>query len=352
VKRRAGIWAALAAAVMAGAIGAVALGAGTRSPAAAPPPRISTATVTRTSLATSVLTGGTLGYAPAPPLINQVTGTYTSLPAPGLIVRAGQVLYRVDDQPVVLMTGRLPAWRPFSPGMTAGRDVSELQANLIALGYAQGLLSARTGVFDTATAEAVQRWQYAAGIPVTGQIPLGQVVFMPEAVRVGSHSVAPGQPAVPGAHPYLVTTLRRSVTVPLNPTQPPIAVGQHVMIVLPTQARTPGTVTAIGSAPTGSGHGSSASSGTATVTPDKPAATGTQTLVPVQVSLTVQSVRNVLAVPVTALLALQGGGYGLEIVTASGRHRLIGVTTGVFAGGLVQVSGAGLAAGTRVVVTQ
>jgi hypothetical protein len=61
VKRRAGIWAALAAAVMAGAIGAVALGASTRSPAAAPPPRISTATVTRTNLATSVLTGGTLG---------------------------------------------------------------------------------------------------------------------------------------------------------------------------------------------------------------------------------------------------------------------------------------------------
>ena len=89
-----------------------------------------------------------------------------------------------------------------------------------------------------------------------------------------------------------------------------------------------------------------------TVKPDRPRATGTGSDVPVQVSLTVQSVRHVLAVPVSALLALSGGGYGLEIVTASGHHYLTGVTVGVFAGGLVQVSGAGVASGTKVVVAQ
>jgi hypothetical protein len=87
-----------------------------------------------------------------------------------------------------------------------------------------------------------------------------------------------------------------------------------------------------------------------TVTPDRPSVTGTGTAIPVQISLTVQSVRNVLAVPVTALLALAGGGYGLEIVEQSGAHRLIGVRTGIFAGGMVQVSGAGLVPGTKVVV--
>lgn len=71
-----------------------------------------------------------------------------------------------------------------------------------------------------------------------------------------------------------------------------------------------------------------------------------------QVSLTVQSVHGVLAVPVTALLALAGGGYGVDVVTGPGRDRLVGVTTGVFAGGRVQVSGPGIAAGTRVVVAQ
>ena len=81
-------------------------------------------------------------------------------------------------------------------------------------------------------------------------------------------------------------------------------------------------------------------------------ATGTGVNVQVQVSLAVQSARDVLAVPVSALLALAGGGYGLEVVGPSGAHRLVGVTAGLFASGQVQVSGPGITAGTRVVVAQ
>ena len=87
-----------------------------------------------------------------------------------------------------------------------------------------------------------------------------------------------------------------------------------------------------------------------TVTPYDPGATGTADGVAVQVSLAVQSVRHVLAVPVAALLALAGGGYGLEIVEPSGTHHLVSVRTGVFAGGDVQVLGEGLRPGTRLVV--
>jgi hypothetical protein len=88
------------------------------------------------------------------------------------------------------------------------------------------------------------------------------------------------------------------------------------------------------------------------VAPTDPAATGSANGEAVQVALTVQSVRHVLAVPIAALVALAGGGYGLEVVGPAGRHRLVGVHTGVFAGGDVQVSGAGLTPGTRVVVAQ
>jgi len=70
------------------------------------------------------------------------------------------------------------------------------------------------------------------------------------------------------------------------------------------------------------------------------------------VNIPVQSVRHVLAVPVSALLALAGGGYGLEVVTPSGAHRIVGVTAGIFAVGRVQVSGPGIVAGTKVVVAQ
>jgi hypothetical protein len=60
----------------------------------------------------------------------------------------------------------------------------------------------------------------------------------------------------------------------------------------------------------------------------------------------------VLAVPVNALVALAGGGYAVEEVDASGVHKLVAVSVGLFddAAGMVQVSGSGLAAGQRVVV--
>ena len=354
MNRKFAIPGALMAAGLAGVVATVAVIGGTPAPAATPRVRISTATVMRTNLATKVLTAGTLGYAAARPLTNQLSGTYTFLPRAGKTIKRGGVLYRVDNQPVVAFRGRVPAWRPMGLGMTPGPDVSELQANLIALGYADSLLSSPTGSYDLATDDAVQRWQSAIGAVVTGQVALGQVIFTPTVLRIGTLDAAPGQSAMPGQAPYQVTTARRVVSVPVMPALPPVAAGDRVTIVLPSLARIGGRVVAVRSLPAGQGsarRGSHASS-VITVTPDRPGRTGTGSGVPVQVALTVQSVRHVLAVPVSALLALSGGGYGLELVDATGRHRLVGVTAGIFAGGLVQVSGAGLAPGTKVVVAQ
>jgi hypothetical protein len=151
------------------------------------------------------------------------------------------------------------------------------------------------------------------------------------------------------------------VSVPLNPNLPVVNVGEAVSIVLPTNVTTQGKVTAIGPASTSASSGTGTSSGAGspsqattmlTVTPDDAAATGSGSNVTVQVSLTTQVVSGVLAVPVSALLALAGGGYGVEVVAPSGTHRLTGVTTGIYAGSRVQVSGAGIVPGTRVVVAQ
>jgi peptidoglycan hydrolase-like protein with peptidoglycan-binding domain len=357
VSRRVAVPAAIAAAALTGVVATVALTGGVPRPAATPRVRVATATVRMTDLDTTLLTAGTLGYAPARPLTNQLAGTYTYLPAAGSVITAGHVLYRVDDEPVIALRGRMPAWRAMAAGIS-GPDVTELQANMIRLGYASGLFSAPTGYFDSTTAVAVQRWQLAAGTLVTGQVGLGQIVFLPAAIRVGALNSAPGRAAVPGQEPYQVTTTKRIVSVPVNPTLPPAAVGERVSIVLPSLNRTPGRIAAIGPPPAGQGQAgtgpartSAAAIAVLTVTPDRPGPTGTGSGVPVQVSLTVTSVRHVLAVPVSALLALSGGGYGIEVVTGR-RHRLVGVTAGMFAGGLVQVSGAGVTPGTKVVVAQ
>jgi peptidoglycan hydrolase-like protein with peptidoglycan-binding domain len=354
VNRKLAIPGALIAAGLAGVVATVAVLGGAPAPAATPRVRTGTATVRRTNLATKVLTAGTLGYAAARPLTNQLTGTYTFLPRAGKRIGRGGVLYRVDNQPVVAFRGRVPAWRPMALGITPGPDVSELQANLIALGYADGLLSSPSGSYDLATDDAVQRWQAAIGAAVTGQVALGQVIFTPTVLRVGALNAAPGQSAAPGQAPYQVTTARRIVSVPVTPALPTAAAGDRVTIVLPSLTRIGGRVAAVRSLSSdqGSSHRGSHATSVITVTPDRPGRTGTGSAVPVQVSLIIQSVRHVLAVPVSALLALSGGGYGLEVVAATGRHRLVGVTAGVFAGGLVQVSATGLAPGTKVVVAQ
>ena len=161
-----------------------------------------------------------------------------------------------------------------------------------------------------------------------------------------------------------MTTEHRVVMVPLNPlSSPRVTLGERVRVILPSGVSAPGNIAAIGPpAPSASGTGSTpgsspGGSGAAattvlTVTPARPRRTGTASGVPVQVSLTTHVASGVLAVPVSALLALSGGGYGLEVVTPSGGHRLVGVRTGVFAGSLVQVSGPQIAAGTTVVVAQ
>jgi hypothetical protein len=354
---------ALAGAAAAGAVAAVAVLGGAPAPAAAPPPPVAVARVVRTTLAATMLTAGTVGYAPSGPVVNRIAGTYTQLPAAGARIGAGRALYRVDDLPVILMRGRIPAWRPFLLGMTSGPDVTQLEQNLIAFGDAAGLFSTAADQFTWATAAAVERWQSASGLPVTGQIEFGRVVFLPHRVRVGVLSAAPGAAAASGNVPYQATTSIRVVTVPIDPANAPNAsVGERVGIVLPAGGTTPGTITAIGSPSAAAGQGggpgpgagaqAAAPSTVLTVKPEYPSRTGTGAGIVVQVSLTTQSVSGVLAAPVSALLALAGGGYGVEVVEPSGAHRLVGVRTGIFAGGQVEVTGPGIEAGTKVVVAR
>ena len=91
MRRQAGIAAALVAAATTGVVATVAVRGG-QAPASIPAaPPVTTATVVRTNLATTVLTAGTLGYAATNPVVNQLAGTYTALPAPGQAIRPGQL---------------------------------------------------------------------------------------------------------------------------------------------------------------------------------------------------------------------------------------------------------------------
>jgi peptidoglycan hydrolase-like protein with peptidoglycan-binding domain len=284
------------------------------------------------------------------------SSTFTRLPAVGQIVRRGQSLYAISGTPVALFYGSVAPWRAFASGMSAGRDVAELNANLDALGYGKRLAGNR---FTAATAAAIRAFQSAHGVSPTGELLLGSVVFEPGPARVTSVTPTLGATVQPG--PVLaITSIVRQVAIQLDAAQQAeIKVGDPVTITLPDNRTTPGRVTYVGTVATvpssdqgGGGGGPSAPTIEVRVTPSDPSATGSLDQAPVDVSITTASVKDALVVPVAALLALADGGYAVEEIESNGVHRLVAVELGIFddADGLVQVSGAGVAAGQRIVV--
>jgi peptidoglycan hydrolase-like protein with peptidoglycan-binding domain len=315
-------------------------------------PSSSLATVEKRTLSSRVSVNGTLGYLGAYQVISGAQGHWTSLPAVGQVISQGQTIASVDGTPVVLFYGAIPAYRDFRLGMSDGEDVKQLEQNLLALGYGNSSNLVATGHFDAFDIAAVKRWQKAMGMAQTGAISLGQVVFLPDAIRITSVAATLGSMAQPGAPMATATSTTRRVLVNLSANQQSkVKVGDKVTITLPNRKTTDGTVSSVGTVATSSGNGGGTPTIEVLITPTDPAATGTLDAAPVSVAIVTAQVADVLAVPVTALLA-QKDAYVVEVVDASGQHRFIPVTIGLFddSSGLVQVEGAGLAAGQKVVV--
>jgi multidrug efflux pump subunit AcrA (membrane-fusion protein) len=72
----------------------------------------------------------------------------------------------------------------------------------------------------------------------------------------------------------------------------------------------------------------------------------------VTVHVTSELAEQVLTIPVSALLALVEGGYAVEVMDAGDSTRLVAVETGMFADGVVEISGEGLSEGLLVVVPE
>jgi Putative peptidoglycan binding domain len=356
---------ALAAAMVAVVLAGAGVGVGLARPFGRPHPgggvadngaATSLAAVTRQSLSSRTSVNGTLEYAGSYTVINQARGTYTWLPGAGRVVRQGQVLYRVDGKPVVLLYGRVPAYRSLAEGATAsdvtGRDVEQLNRDLVDLGYAsRSQLDPSSDEFSWATKAALERLQKHLGVAQTGKLALGDVVFLPHTARITKVQPTLGTSAASGSPALQATSTARQVSIDLDAAeQSEVKVGDKVTIALPGGTTTPGRVSSVGKVATTSG--SSTPTVPVEVAPLYPAATGSLDQAPVHVSITTATVRDALVVPVAALLALASGGYAVEEVTPRGAHRLVPVQLGMFddAAGLVQVTGSGLAAGQRVVV--
>jgi peptidoglycan hydrolase-like protein with peptidoglycan-binding domain len=330
-------------------------GLDTTTHAATPAAATATATVARQDLNGQTKVSGTLGYAGSASVQSPLQGRITWLPTAGQVIRRGGTLLAVDNQPVQLFYGTKPAWRDLSVGVDDGPDVKQLEQNLVALGYDPDHQITVDDHYTWATKAAVKRWQQARGLDQTGVFTTTMpAVFLPWPVRVNTLSGSVGGQAAPGQPAYTVTSGRHQVTVDLDVSQQSyVHPGDRVDVVLPDGRHAKGRISQVGRVAVTSGSGQDQTTTIpVTVTLDHPTAGGRLDQAPVDVYVTTESRKGVLAVPVGALLALQEGGYAVEAVDAAGQHHLVAVRLGVFSNGMVEVSGAGLRAGTKVVTAQ
>jgi len=340
-----------------------------------------TALVTRTAVRQQTSVTGTLGYAGnysvIAPAGSAASGGATAsasmitwLAAAGATVTRGEPAYAVGGQPVPLFYGARPAWRDMAPGIAPGPDVRQLQRNLAALGYGSGLGLVTDGYFDAATELATERWQHAAGLPVTGTVPLGQVVFLPGPLLVSQQVAAVGGPMPDGTPIVEGTSTTPDVQLALDPTTAPtVRRGNRIIVTLPDGSADPGVITQVSRVAQNPASGSQSQQGPGSQQgpdnqqpPTVPVtarllrpAHGALDQAQVQVTITSAEDRGVLAVPITALLPQAGGRFAVAVVhNGAGRtwRRTVPVQTGLFdeVAGVVEVSGPGLAAGQRVAV--
>jgi peptidoglycan hydrolase-like protein with peptidoglycan-binding domain len=327
---------------------------------------IATGTVERRTLAEHVTATGTIGYACEATVLARLSGTVTALPAVGDVVGRGERLYAVSGEPVLLMYGAVPAYRTLRDGVTEGQDVEQLERNLAHLGYSPGVVD---GDYTWETAEAVRAWQEDHGLEATGEIELGRVVFARGAQRVtaleatlgealggggGGESGSEGEAEAPSTPVLRTSSTRRVVTVDLEADQQSIAHrGQKVKVVLPGSAEVPGQVrglTATEPADGEEGPGEEIEPGVeATV-----AVTGKHRIpaldgATVNVLFTEQLRKDVLSVPLTALVAIGGDRFAVYVREGTARRQIV-VKPGLAAAGFVQVEGKGLEPGTMVEV--
>ena len=142
------------------------------TPAAQEPPA-NTAKVEQGKLSAMVSLDGTLTYrarSDGSPYsaINQARGTYTELPDAGDKVDCGDVLYRVDDDPVLLLCGTVPAYRDLHDGRR-GQGRPSAQPEPAHLGYDAGG-SIPTTTLHLETEKALEELQHDKGSDVTGAL--------------------------------------------------------------------------------------------------------------------------------------------------------------------------------------
>jgi hypothetical protein len=347
------VLAAVAVVSLAGLAATGAVG-GREDKAAAPIGRPATVKVQRTTLTDSETVDGKLGYGDASSVVSSSGpgaggGLVTWVPEVGDVIERGDNVYSVNQRKTPLMYGRIPIYRTLKAG-DSGTDVKILEQNLKALGY--GGFTADSS-YTSATATAVAEWQDDLNREQTGTVKPGDVVVAAGPRKVADVKAQVGAP--PAGTVLTWTANERVVTVDLDAQyEDLVEVGTKATVELPDGSTAEATVTNIGTPTTTPAGGSQDEDDKATVPIELKVKDqrkiGDYQAASVDVIVRSKARENVLAVPINALVARNGGGYALKLVKPSAPNGVeyVPVKLGMFSDSMVEVSGAGITEGTAV----
>ena len=305
-------------------------------------PELGTAPVVTTDLQRLETFPATLRYADQRNVIAAAGGIVTKVPVEGAELSRGDPIIEIDGSPVFVFYGERPMWRPVGPAPDGSRmegaDVEQLERNLEALGYS--LRSDPDQVLDEDTVRLIRDWRVDSGLDGSDFVELGRIVYVEGPIRVGRSLAEPGALVVPGTPMVEISGTVQEVRMefPVD-RRDRISVGGGAAVRLPDDVTTRGTVQEIGSVvfmPAGDRRGSDYVE--VTIHLDDPSLGAPYHGYPVDVEIVTDQALGVLAVPVKALVALSEGGYAVE-VQQDGEITLVGVETGMYADGLVEVRG-------------
>jgi peptidoglycan hydrolase-like protein with peptidoglycan-binding domain len=305
--------------------------------------RPATAVVSRGDLVDTETVDGKLTYDDVREVWTGASGVVTWVPKQGSTVKRGGTLLKVAGKPVTLMYGGSPMYRTLRRGAT-GKDVRQLEENLRVLGY-RGMTVDHE--FTGATEAAVREWQDDRGLAETGAVDAGQVVFLNGAVRIREVKAPEGKRVGQGQPVLTVAGTKRVVHVDLDADKQDLAEeGAKVAVELPGGKSVEGKITEVSGVAESAGSGQDKKTTVGVDISIGNAETGRLDEAPVSVELESERKKDVLSVPVEALLALREGGFGVEVVDG-GRH-LVPVEVGTFGGGRVEITGNGVREGMKV----
>ena len=311
--------------------------------------------ITRGDLVGETTVQGTLHYADSYTQKSAFDGVITALPTPGSTIKLGERIYTVGGQSSYLLHGNTPAWRTFESGMSDGEDVKQLEESLAKLGH---FTAEADSHFDWRTQAAISQWQKSLGISRDGVLPLGQVLFASEDLRVGALKARVGDSAANGTELFAASSSRQIISANLQLSAHALGVvGSTVTIRLPGAQTTKGTISSVEPPKEKTSSEGADQQGTTkdriipiTVTPDDPAATEKLQEASVSLGITSQTKKDVLSVPLGALVAITPDQFGVEVIGDDGKTTRVPVQTGLFAGDRVEVAPDDLHEGQRVVV--